>query len=86
MGWWFGRKAAPDARPFVPAWLKSADEEVGFARSSEGLTIHVRTTGSSAVYRSGTWQIGTIRGSTLEIGGLQVVGERQPAIASPTSG
>ena len=34
MGWWFGRKAAPaDARPFVPAWLKSTDEEVGFARS-----------------------------------------------------
>jgi HK97 family phage portal protein len=34
MGWWFGRKSAPaDARPFVPAWLKTADEEVGFARS-----------------------------------------------------
>ena len=34
MGWWFGRKAAPaDARPFVPTWLKSTDEEVGFARS-----------------------------------------------------
>jgi hypothetical protein len=38
------------------------------------------------VYRSGTWQIGTIRGSTLEIGGLQVVGERQPGIASPAGG
>jgi HK97 family phage portal protein len=34
MGWWFGRKSAPaDARPFVPAWLKDAAEEVGFARS-----------------------------------------------------
>ena len=33
MGWWFGRKAAPDARPFVPAWLQSDANEVGFARS-----------------------------------------------------
>ena len=33
MGWWFGRKSAPDARPFVPAWLQSDAAEVGFARS-----------------------------------------------------
>jgi len=29
---WFGRKSAPDMRPFVPAWLKT-DEQPGFARS-----------------------------------------------------
>ena len=33
MGWWFGRKAAPDVRPFVPAWLQNDAAEVGFARS-----------------------------------------------------
>src|SRR3954470_10882171 len=33
MGWWFGRKSAPDARPFVPAWLTSESAEEGFARS-----------------------------------------------------
>ena len=33
MGWWFGRKSAPDARPFVPAWLQSNAAEEGFARS-----------------------------------------------------
>jgi len=34
MGWWWtGRKAVPDARPFVPAWLTSESAEVGFARS-----------------------------------------------------
>ena len=33
MGWWFGRKAAPDARPFVPAWLTNESAEEGFARS-----------------------------------------------------
>ena len=35
MGWWFGRKGAPEqARPLVPAWLRPADEQ-GFARSYE---------------------------------------------------
>jgi len=34
MGWWWtGRKAAPDARPFVSAWLNTAGEDEGFARS-----------------------------------------------------
>jgi HK97 family phage portal protein len=32
--WWTGRKSAPaDARPFVPAWLSTDSQEVGFARS-----------------------------------------------------
>ena len=34
MGWWFGRKNAPaDARPIVPAWLRTDATEEGFARS-----------------------------------------------------
>ena len=34
MGWWFGRKSAPaDAKPFVPAWLRTDAAEEGFARS-----------------------------------------------------
>ena len=32
MGWWFGRKSAPDTRPLVPAWLSTHESE-GFARS-----------------------------------------------------
>jgi uncharacterized protein (TIGR02217 family) len=32
MRFWFGRKAAPDARALVPAWLQ-ASESGGFARS-----------------------------------------------------
>lgn len=36
MGWWFGRKsAAPDVRPFVPAWLQTDATGEGFARSYE---------------------------------------------------
>jgi len=34
MGWWFGRKAAPDMRPFVPAWL-NAGGGTAFVRSYE---------------------------------------------------
>ena len=34
MGWWFGRKSSPDGRPFVPAWLRTGEDE-GFARSYE---------------------------------------------------
>lgn len=35
MGWWFGRKAAPEpARPIVPGWLSAATGE-GFVRSYE---------------------------------------------------
>jgi len=32
MGWWFGRKAAPPARPFAPAWLQGEGDAGGFAR------------------------------------------------------
>ena len=34
MGFWFGRKSAPERQPFVPAWL-TGEGETGFARSYE---------------------------------------------------
>ena len=59
MGWWFGRKSAPtDARPFVPAWLCSDAAEEGFARSLEGMSAYVRSTGTRAVYRGRVWDLG----------------------------
>lgn len=85
--WWFGRKAAPsDMRPFVPAWLNTAEAEEGFARSVEGMTVYVRASGTSAAYRSGAWELGTVRGSSLVLGGQQVVGVRAAAIGSPSGG
>jgi len=87
MGWWFGRKSAPaDARPFVPAWLHSDAAEEGFARSVEGMTLYERTSGTSATFRSGAWDIGTLFASLLRIDGLQVVGPQAAAIASPAGG
>ena len=87
MGWWFGRKSAPaDARPFVPAWLSNAEAEEGFARSVEGMTVHVRASAQPATYREGAWELGILRGSSLMLGGQQVVGSRGAAIASPSGG
>jgi hypothetical protein len=85
--WWFGRKAAPaDMRPFVPAWLNSAEAEEGFARSVEGMTAYVRSEAILALFRSGAWELGAVRGSSLILGGAQVVGSRAGAIASATGG
>jgi hypothetical protein len=87
MGWWFGRKSAPaDARPFVPAWLSTDSAEVGFARSVEGMSLYERGSGTWAVYRSGDWEVGNLRGAALLIDGVQVVGTRAAAIGSPTGG
>ena len=35
MAWWFGRKSAPEVRPFVPVWLQGEGEAGGFARGYE---------------------------------------------------
>ena len=86
MGWWFGRKSAPaDARPFVPAWLSTADEE-GFVAPIEGLSAYVRSSGVWATYRSGAWEEGMVRGTSVLVAGQQVVGSRAAAIASPSGG
>ena len=87
MGWWFGRKSAPpDMRPFVPAWLSTAEAEEGFARSVEGLTAFVRSSSIWATFRSGSWELGSLRGFNVTIGGQQVVGGRAAAIPNPGGG
>lgn len=86
MGWWFGRKSAPDRmRPFVPAWLGTAEEE-GFARSVEGMAAHILSTQTTAAYRNGAWEIGVIRADSLVVAGEQVVGARGAAIPDPAGG
>jgi hypothetical protein len=85
--WWFGRKSAPpDMRPFVPAWLSTAEAEEGFARSAEGMIAYIRSDGVWATYRAGAWETGAVRGSNLILDGQQVVGGRAAAIASPSGG
>jgi hypothetical protein len=87
MGWWFGRKSAPaDVRPFVPAWLTNTADEEGFARSTDGMSLFVKSIAAQADYHSGAWEIGTLRGTSVVIAGQQVVGSRLSAIASPAAG
>ena len=86
--WWFGRKAAPpDVRPFVPAWLTTAEAEEGFARSVEGMMLYDRASAVWTTYQGGAWELGcVVRGSSLVLGGQQVVGSRAAAIASASGG
>jgi hypothetical protein len=91
MGWWFGRKSAPaDARPCVPGWqtgwLHNDAAEEGFACSREGTVAYVVSTSVWAVFRDGSWEIGSLRGENVVIGGEQVVGARASAIAAPVGG
>ena len=57
-----------------------------FAAAFEGLTAFVRTTGTCATFRSGAWEVGSLRGAKLLVDGLQVVGARAAAVADPSGG
>jgi hypothetical protein len=52
----------------------------------EGMAVHVRSTGETALYRSGEWEVGRVRGSELVIDGYKVVGARSAAISTPAGG
>ncbi len=88
MGWWFGRKSAPETMACAyapPSWLAAGCEE-GFARSVDGLTALVKASGQFAVFSSGSWELGQLRGASLSVGGNQVVGARLAAVAGATGG
>ena len=71
MGWWFGRKSAADPRPFVPAWLGTG-EQTGFARSTDGLSVFVKSNGMTLRFEGGTWK--------------QILGSQQPVIPDAAGG
>ena len=57
-----------------------------FIAPIEGMTAYVRSSSVWAVYRTGAWELGILRGSNVTIGGQQVIGARSSAIAGPTGG
>ena len=57
-----------------------------FLAPIEGLSVYVKDSGVWAAYRSGDWEIGSLRGSNLIIDGQQVVGARTAAITLATGG
>ena len=57
-----------------------------FVAPRDGMRVDVVTSGNTAVYRGGAWEVGTLNGSKLVVDGLQVVGSQGSAIAAPTGG
>ena len=57
-----------------------------FVAPFDGLNAIVRSSGSTAIYRNGAWEIGKLRGSEVIVDGAKVVGGRQAAITAPAGG
>ena len=52
----------------------------------EGMVAYVRSVGVWACYRSGAWELGELRGNSLVLDGVQVVGSRLAAISGASGG
>jgi hypothetical protein len=57
-----------------------------FITPVEGTEVFVRNSSVWAIYRGGAWEIGILRGTSVVIGGQQVVAGRRAAIPNPTAG
>jgi hypothetical protein len=57
-----------------------------FVDPRDGLIAFVKSTSLWALFRSGVWELGSVRGSSLVLAGQQVVGARGAAIAAPAGG
>jgi hypothetical protein len=68
---------------FVAAWTSGGWR---FVNPTEGLQMLDRSTGTLSVYRSGAWDLGRVRATGVDIGGVQVLGPRASAIGAPTGG
>ena len=75
------------------AWAGQANKLAAFTSGGwrfvapfDGLGAFIRTSGSTAVYRNGVWEIGKLRGSEVLVDGAKVVGPQQAAIPAPAGG
>lgn len=57
-----------------------------FLAPVDGLSLLVRSSGETAAYRNGGWQLGIVTCQSVMVDGQQVVADRQPAIANPPGG
>jgi len=56
-----------------------------FINPLDGMTLYVKSEGTTACFRGGAWEVGLVRGSQVIVNGQQVVGARGSAIV-PASG
>jgi hypothetical protein len=57
-----------------------------FIAPIEGMSAYVKAMGVYACYRAGAWEVGSLRGGSVVLGGLQVVGSRAAAIPDVAGG
>ena len=57
-----------------------------FVPPVDGMRLWVRSAGLWAQWSAGAWTLGHESGASFSIGGVQVVGPQQPAIADPAGG
>ena len=57
-----------------------------FVAPRDGMAVWSVADGQVARFASGAWTIGVLAGSRVSIGGVDVVGTRQPAIPDPVGG
>ena len=57
-----------------------------FVPPREGTLAYVVSASVWAVFIGGTWEVGSLRGDNVLVGGEQVVGPRAAAIPAPSSG
>jgi hypothetical protein len=50
------------------------------------MSAYVKASAVWANYRSGAWELGTLRGSSMIVDGQQVIGARTSAITAATGG
>ncbi|MDP9422879.1 MAG: hypothetical protein M3Q19_08615 [Pseudomonadota bacterium] len=74
MAFWFGRKSAPEVRPFVPVWLQGEAETGGFVRGYEAQL--------DEVYRRNPVGLRAVRLVAGLVGGLPLFAEQAPSTGS----
>jgi hypothetical protein len=57
-----------------------------FAAPLDGMQVWIKSSSVSAIYAAGAWQVGTLFGSKVVVGGAQVVGAQASSIADPAGG
>jgi hypothetical protein len=76
-GAWTGKAS------YLAAWTSGGWR---FIAPMEGMSLYERTSGTFAMFHTGAWESGIVRGASLVIGGQQVVGDRVAAVESPAGG
>ncbi len=75
------------------AWLGHAFALAGytaggwrFIAAIDGLSAFDKTSGQSAIFNVGAWELGHVRAAKVSIAGNQIVGPRQASVSDPSGG